>query len=86
MYIPKNCVVGTRGSSNFSFLMIHCSDFCSGYTSLYSITATKGSSFTLSAFVIIFYLMITILTGVGWYLKAIYMSLMAKDIENILKF
>lgn len=86
MYIPKNCVVGTCGSSNFSFLMIHCSDFRSGYTSLYSITVTKGSSFTLSAFVIIFYLMITILTGVEWYLKAIYMSLMAKDIENILKF
>lgn len=86
--IPKNCVSGTYGSSNFSFLMNCHSDFHSGYTSLHSITVTKGSSVTmsLSAFVIIFYLIITILTGVGWYLKAIYMSPMAKDIENILKF
>lgn len=87
MNIPKNCVARTYSSSYF-FLMIRCSDFHSGYTSLYCITVIKGSSFTtsLSAFVSIFYLLITILTGVGWYLKAIYMSLMAKDIENILKF
>lgn len=58
MYIPKNCVAGTYGSSIFSILMNLCSDFHSRYTSLYSIIVTEGSSFptSLPAFAIIYFL------------------------------
>ena len=86
-YMPRSRIVGSYGSSVFKNLHIILHSGCTNLNSHHQYRRIPFFSKTSSSFIVCRVLMVTILTGVRWYLSVVLISFSLKisDVEHLFK-